>query len=84
MDWEEAGEHRMEWEEEGEHGMEWEVGGAATPAATQVADPEQGPMWGCCSKRCFLDTDHSRYCKLDIIVSHVNYMYDCVQGVESR
>ena len=49
MDWEEAGEHRMEWEEEGEHEMEWEeAGGAATPAAIQEADPEQGPMWGCC------------------------------------
>ncbi len=29
--------------------MEWEeAGGAATPAAIQEADPEQGPMWGCC------------------------------------
>jgi len=39
MDWEETEEHRMEWEE---------AGGAATPAAIQEADPEQGPMWGCC------------------------------------
>ena len=46
MEWEEAGEHRMEWKEEGEHEMEWEeASGAATPAATQEANPEQR-QWG--------------------------------------
>ena len=40
----------MEWEKAGVHEMEWEeAGGATKPAATQEADPEQGPMWGCCS-----------------------------------